>query len=214
MRLFRATVPFALLLIPAAGALIGCAKEPPAPAASVAPAAPAPSDSPDKLYAELAKCYGDAATVLAGYYDGNGTDPEARAKAFSLEMKRLDLVMRSNAMLAANPSWKDSCRQWFDQTVTAQYARFAKQRARHKAALSPKAGSSTAELDAALGRFKATEEEASKVLARIDPAAQSRFDLRRSNDIAAKRQEQQQAEEAWKTFRDGLGLPESDYPNL
>jgi hypothetical protein len=183
---------------------------PPQESASAPKAAPPSTDSPDKLFAELGAAYADAAKVLKGFYDGGGKDAQAWATAFSLECRRLSLIARANAMLAAHPDWKDTSRQWFDRTVKPSYARFSDQAKRFNSVMMSKSKSEQGEIDAG-DRFAKLLHEASRLLAVSDPAAQARMDLLRSDDSDARRQDVTKSEETWSTFKERLGLPASEY---
>lgn len=183
---------------------------PPPASASVPKTAPPSTDSPDKLFAELGAAYADAAKALKGFYDGGGKDAQAWATAFSLECRRLSLIARANAMLAAHPDWKDTSRQWFDRNVKPSYARFADQAKRFNSVMISTSKSKQGDVDAG-DRFAKLQEEASKLLATSDPAAQARMDLLRSGDADARRQDVTKSAGTWSTFKERLGLPASEY---
>ena len=186
------------------------APPPPPASASVPKTAPPSTDSPDKLFAELGAAYADAAKALKGFYDGGGKDAQAWATAFSLECRRLSLIARANAMLAAHPDWKDTSRQWFDRTVKPSYARFADQAKRFNSVMISTSKSKQGDVDAG-DRFAKLQEEASKLLAASDPTAQARMDLLRSGDADARRQDVTKSTGTWSTFKERLGLPASEY---
>lgn len=183
---------------------------PPPASASVPKTAPPSTDSPDKLFAELGAAYADAAKALKGFYDGGGKDAQAWATAFSLECRRLSLIARANAMLAAHPDWKDTSRQWFDRNVKPSYARFADQAKRFNSVMISTSKSKQGDVDAG-DRFAKLQEEASKLLATSDPTAQARMDLLRSGDADARRQDVTKSAGTWSTFKERLGLPASEY---
>lgn len=193
---------------------LSCSEEeppPPPPAsASVPKAAPSSTDSPDKLFAELGAAYADAAKVLKGFYDGGGKDAQAWATTFSLECRRLSLIARANAMLAAHPDWKDTSRQWFDRTVKQPYARYADQAKRFNSVMMSASKSKQGDIDAG-DRFATLENEASKLLGTSDPAAQARMDLLRTADPEARRREMTKSAETWGTFKEQLALPSGEY---
>ena len=203
-----------LALLAAASTLAGCAQESPKPdpaPAAAAPVAPVASDSPDKLYPELARNYADAAAALKGFCEGGLTDAQAWAKVKSLESKRIALVGRSSAMLAAHPEWKEVSRQWFDRTARSDYLNYALNANCPREVISAnKTESMTARQDK-LDRFNEMQQEASKLLATTDPDAKARLDAVLSRDLTASRRERDRAEDAWKRFKESLGLADAEY---
>jgi hypothetical protein len=79
-------------------------------------------------------------------------------------------------MLAAHPDWKDPSRQWFDRTVKQSYARFADQAKRFDSVMLGTSKSKQGGTEAG-NRFAKLQQEASKILAASDPAAQARYRL-------------------------------------
>lgn len=121
----------ALCVLVSAITVSGCSEEeaPPAPTAPVqskAPAPPASTDTPDKIFPELGENFSRAAVVVQRDCDSKWTDPAAAGEAASLSYQRSLLVRRANAMLAANPTWKETSRQWFDRTTLKAYERYAR----------------------------------------------------------------------------------------
>jgi hypothetical protein len=169
------------------------------------------SDSPDKLYPELARNDADAAAALKGFCDAGANDAQAWAKLKSLESKRIALVGRSSAMLAAHPEWKEVSRQWFDRTARSDYLNYALNANCPREVISANKTESMTARQEKLDRFTEMQREASKVLATMDPDAKARLDALLSTDFAAKRRERDRADEAWKRFKESLGLADAEY---
>jgi len=169
---------------------------------------PVSIDSPDKLFPELGEAYAECAKVLKRFYDSGGQDAPAWADAFTLECKQLSLIVRSNAMLAAHPEWKDISRQWYDSSVKQAAAGYRKQAKRFlelSAAWGTK--SRTRKGDEEAGeRFHALNQKASEYLASIDPSMRAKFDQQYLAGPEASRAARQEANEARTIFAQHLGL--------
>jgi len=184
-----------------------CSEEDPPPPPVQAPtkaADPVSIDSPDKLFPELGEAYAECAKVLKRFYDSGGQDAPAWADAFTLECKQLSLIVRSNAMLAAHPEWKDISRQWYDSSVKQAAAGYRKQATRFSEVMGNKSRTRKGEQEAA-ERFNTMNQKASEYLASIDPSMKAKFDQQYLAGPASSAT-RQEANKARTIFAQHLGL--------
>lgn len=112
--------------------LLGCSKEADSNSesagASGAPAASvAPTDSPDKLFPELAKAYETASAQATAYVKSGSTDAEFFKQSSHGEIARFRLWQRASAMLTAHPEWKETTIQWFERTAKPKMLTYNRQ---------------------------------------------------------------------------------------